>query len=724
MKPVSSKYPYKINLKRAERRKPASEISERQALRELARFYRVQAAYYDVFQRRCQIAPDVLLTVLKCLGAPVEGLSDVPDALREHRKSGWQRLIEPVIVAWDGKWPEIELRLPVRFDRSRLTVEVRYENGVVTESTLDASELPALESVEVEGERYVVRAFSPADECPPGYHWMTVDIEGKTARAMIIAAPTMAYWPERPLRTWGFFLPLYALHSQRSWGTGDFTDMEAMMDWVLGQGGGVIATLPLLPLFLENPVNPSPYSPVSRLLWNEFYVDPSRAPEMEISPEARVILESAAFNEERSSLRENKYVDYQRQMRLKRTVLQQLSQSLYQHGGNRLEELNDFAEQHPHALEYARFRATMEARGTPWQRWPEHMCRGEISSGEYDEDKMRYYLYSQWLAGEQIGGLAGKAQRSGRGLYLDFPLGVHSHGYDAWRYQDSLVSDASVGAPPDAVFTRGQDWGMPPMHPEKARERFYQYYIECIRHHLRYSGILRLDHVMGLHRVFMIPHGMEASHGTYTGYPSEELYAILTLESHRNRSIIVGEDLGTVPPYVRPAMRKHGLGRMYVLQYELDSRLEGGLGHIGDEMVASASTHDMPTFKSYWEGNDIDLRMETGLLDAGRAEKEAEKRREIRGRITSFLRRRGYLTSESESETDVFMALLSYFAGSRAPLVLADLEDLWMETEPQNLPGTVDRPNWCRKARYTLEEITGLEEVQRAISLMNKWRGE
>ncbi len=720
---LTSHYPGTGSIVRGGLETPASSLSEHQALRELARRYRIQTAYYDVHKQRCEVSPDTLLAALRCLGAPVEDTRDVSDALREHKRSVLHRAMAPVIVAWDGKWPVIQLTLPARLAPSPLKLEIDYEDGRHIESDLNTGDLPDFEAREVEGGRFIVKAFSLTGECPFGYHRMRVETAGKRNQSLIISAPARTYWPQPSLRTWGFFLPLYALHSERSWGAGDFNDMDRLMDWIVSQGGDVLATLPLLPQFLEAPCNPSPYSPVSRLLWNEFYIDVTASPELPLSPEARKLMESGSFNQEIKSLKESKYIDYPRQMRLKRKVLEHLCRSLYSQGSQRLGALERFADEHPHALDYARFRATMEKRGASWQNWPEYLHHGNVSASEYEEETARYYLYTQWLSSEHMSHLAGKAREGGTGLYLDFPLGAHAQGYDAWRYREALVVDASVGAPPDAVFTRGQDWGMPPAHPDKSRERFYEYYIACIRHHLQYAGILRLDHVMGLHRVFIIPHGMAADQGTYIGFRSEELYAILTLESHRNQCIIIGEDLGTVPPYVRPAMHQHGLGRMYVLQYELDSRPEGGIGRINDEMVASTSTHDMPTFKSYWEAGDLDLRVETGLLDRASDKKEAEIRRKVRERIVSFLKKRNYLDDDPDSVNDVFVGLASFFAQSRAPLVLIDLEDVWGETEPQNLPGTVDRPNWERKTRYTLEEIENLPEVGGIVNTLNHWRG-
>src|SRR3990172_6909058 len=225
---------------------------------------------------------------------------------------------------------------------------------------------------------------------------------------------------------------------------------------------------------------------------------------------------------------------------------------------------------HPEVEDYARFRATGERQRAPWPSWSRPLCDGVLTEGDYDERARRYHLYVQWVAREQIRVLSEHSRRAGVNLYLDLPLGVHPHSYDVWREREAFVLGVSGGAPPDVVFTQGQDWGFPPLHPEAIREQGYRYVIAYLRHQLQHTTLLRIDHVMGLHRLFWIPKGLEARDGVCVRYPAEELYAIFCLESHRHRASIVGENLGTVPAYVNSAMARHNLHRMYVLQYELD----------------------------------------------------------------------------------------------------------------------------------------------------------
>ena len=249
--------------------------------------------------------------------------------------------------------------------------------------------------------------------------------------------------------------------------------------------------------------------------------------------------------------------------------------------------------------DYARFRAAGERQHAPWPAWPAPLRDGVIKEGDYDEEAMRYHLYVQWLAHQQLQSLSQKAREKGVRLYFDLPLGVHPDGYDVWREPNLFVLGASAGAPPDAFFAKGQDWGLPPLHPERLREQGYRYYIACVRHLLQMAGILRIDHVMGFHRLFFVPRGMKANQGVYVRYRAEEFYALLALEAHHHQAIIVGEDLGTVPPEVRPAMERHGLHRTYVAQFSLTPDARQALLPPSSNMVASLNTHDTPTFAGF-----------------------------------------------------------------------------------------------------------------------------
>jgi 4-alpha-glucanotransferase len=281
--------------------------------------------------------------------------------------------------------------------------------------------------------------------------------------------------------------------------------------------------------------------------------------------------------------------------------------------------------------------------------------------------------------------------------------------------------EASGGAPPDIVFTRGQNWGFPPLHPDKLRQQGYRYYVSCLQHHLRHAGILRIDHVMNLHRLFWIPKGMEAGQGAYVNYRPEEFYAILTLESQRNKTVIVGEDLGTVPSYVRQSMNKYGLHRMYVLQYELMSDSQKSLRKVPKDVVASMDTHDMPPFAAFWQGLDIEDRLELTFLDKATARMERKNRDALKKALVSYLRRQGWL-NDSTPEA-VLEACWTLLGASTARVVLVNLEDLWLERESQNVPATGEkRNNWQKKARFALESFCNMPRVNETLQALNQLR--
>jgi 4-alpha-glucanotransferase len=669
-------------------------------LKTLARLYGVQTSYRDAMGNHVEARPESLLAVLQALGAPLEGPEDVPEALASRREELAERAIEPVIVAWDGRAPAIELRMGESGSAAcHLDLEGGERRGWV---------------VELAPGRPLTLPESPL---PPGYHMLTVEAGGRTAESMVISAPTRAYTGDgRPL--WGVFLPLYALYTQRSWGAGDLSDLETLAEWTSGLGGGVVATLPLLAAFLDEPYEASPYAPASRLFWNEMYLDPRSLPEMEESNAARRLLESADFHREIEALRAMPRVDYPRLLALKRRVLEELAYRFFQKTGGKDDEFESFLSDKPHLSDYAAFRAVGDRRGEPWQSWPERLREGTLAHADYDEEDYRYHLWVQWAAERQMSALAAEARKRGPGLYLDLPLGVHGSSFDVWRERDLFALGASAGAPPDAFFTQGQNWGFPPLKPDALRETGYAHLIECLRHHLEHAGVLRIDHVMQLQRLFWIPDGMEASAGVYVSYPMEELFAVLALESHLHRSIVVGENLGTVAPEIGEAMERHEIQGMYVVQYELQPGSQG-LRPPPAKSVASLNTHDMPTFQSFWLGKDVDDLEALGFFTPEQAREEKERRKALRAQLEAELppeeRRR--------SDGAVLRRLQEHLAASPARMVLVNLEDLWQETEPQNVPGThTERPNWQRKARYSFEEFSRRPEVLELLKKVDELR--
>jgi 4-alpha-glucanotransferase len=696
-------------------------------LNKLAHLWGVQTVYYDVSHQRRRASVETILSVLTALGAPVSSFRDVVPAWRERQSELWQRLLEPVVVAWEGKPPLMTMRLPSNYADLSIDYCLLLENGESDYGRCSLADLPVLAKTELEGQLYVAKQFTLQNRLPWGYHRLILNLQGRSEETLIISAPPAAYAPEAERRSWGLFVPLYALHNDNSWASGSITDLNTLMAWSAERGAGVIATLPLLAHFPDDKPVPSPYRPISRLMWGESYLDMGSVPEMQDCPIARELMASSSFQSQVGALRKASFVDYHQQMRLKRRVLEEMCRCLFASSSDRLGALLGFAGENQSVQDYARFRAAHEKLGTPWQSWPQLAREGTLQGDDFAEPARRYHLYVQWLAEQQIRSLADDAVRKNVQLYFDLPLGVHPNGYDVWCQRRLFVRDFSAGAPPDTVFTKGQVWGSPPLHPDKIREQGYRYTIAYLRHNLRYAGILRIDHVMGLHRLFCIPNGMEASQGAYIRYRSEELYAILTLESHRNRAIIVGEDLGTVPVYVRAEMARHKLYRMYVVQYELASDEVTRLPPIPKNTVASLNTHDMYPFTAFWQGLDIEERLALGLLDKKGAQLERQARQSTRLAIIKLLRNRGLLPGQAADVNAILRACLSLLGGSRARIVLLNMEDLWLETRPQNVPGTGEGcPNWGRKMRYSFEALSQLVEVNeilREIDIIRAKRG-
>jgi 4-alpha-glucanotransferase len=683
-------------------------------LRHLARLHRVQTEYVDVSGRRRHASPEALRGALRALGVPVAGADEVMEARRQRRHALRTRRVEPVVVAWDDAPAGVVLRLPASQTLARLSCLLTLEDGQERAWTTAADDLPARAAVESEGQRIVARWLPLPAGLPPGYHRLRVRCAVEELETLVIAAPSRAYTGpgESPGRLWGLFCPLYALHRRTSWGAGDFSDLQALMEWTQRQRGDLVATLPMLATFFDDDsASVSPYSPASRLFWNEFYLDLARIPELARCEAARAVLESSEFQGEVAALRSEGLIHYGRQMRLKRRVLEPLADWFFAHEAGRSVDFQRFVRASPGVEDYAFFQAAGERYGRRWAVWPEAL-RGPHRDAEVDGRARRYHLYAQWQADQQLRALSDEARARLLTWYVDYPIGVDARSYDVWSHPEAFASGASVGCPPDPVFTKGQDWGFPPPHPDRQREQGYRYLIATLQCHFRYANALRIDHVMGLHRLYWIPGGQDARDGAYVSYPAEEIYAILSVESHRRQAWLVGENLGTVPPQVDRALSRHAVRGMHVLQNELGLDPRRPLGEVPRAVVASVNTHDMPPFAAFWEGHDIGDRLDLGLLTPTTAAEERDVRAGQRRDLVAFLRRSGWLGTDEDTPEAVLRACWEFLAGSSAHVVLLNAEDSWLETAPQNIPNTRDeRPNWRRKTRHTFEDFSRMPAV-------------
>ena len=719
--------------------------SETDSLHKLARLYRVLVRYRDGFRVVREPSREALLAILKELGAPLQSVQDTRAAIAGRREELWSRVLEPVVVLWLGRPPECRLRLPESAAGGTVGCELRFEDGAEQRWADALAELRTQGHALVNGRRYVSKVLPLPAAIPIGYHRLRVEIGSQVHEASLICAPTAAHpFDCSEGRLWGLFLPLYALRTERSWGAGDFSDLGHLLAWTRELGGSAVGTLPLLACYLDEPFDPSPYAPVSRLFWNEFYVDPRAVPELERCPAARALVSSDTFRGEMEGQRQQSSVDYRSQMRLKRGVLEELAKTVMGEPSGRREAFQRYVEERPGLDCYARFRATVERRKELWPQWPRSFRDQGLPEDAFDTGARDYHLYCQWVAEEQLASLARQARAQGPGLYLDLPLGVHSGGFDVWRQPEAFALGVTGGAPPDRFFTSGQNWGFAPQHPENIRGQGYRHFIACLRHHLRHAGVLRIDHAMGLHRLYWIPEGMDARQGVYVQYRPEEFYAILAVESRRHKAVIVGEDLGTAPKYVRARMSEHGLRRMYVAQFSFRPDAEEPLSAVPPNSVAGLNTHDMRPFAGFWREFDIDDQLELGLLREKDARQDRLRRRGVKRALLEHFHfkekqagseqcggaqpasgenegNRG--AGEDEDVRRVVASCLSELASSEAEFLMVNLEDLWEETLSQNTPGTVnERVNWRRKSRHSLEDIRQTPRIVELLRRVNRLR--
>lgn len=669
--------------------------------RRLAEAHGIQSSYIDVSGITRHASEGTLRRVLEIFGAGAATEREAGERLRELKEKRTGELAEPVVVRWKDRRGRA---VPLKLDgKGRAKAVLRLEDG--SERPLKAGargvELPVL---------------------PAGYHTLVVEHGERRRETLVISAPGRVYDDSSAQREWGLFAPLYAVHSEESWGAGNFSDWTRFTCWAGSRGARVVAALPILASFLgERPFEPSPYSPASRLFWNEFYVNVTGLLELAECKEARRLVESAGFKTRLARVRAAELIDYREEARLRREVLELLARKFFEGAGAaRRREFEAFVRARPVVKDYAEFRAATEQAGESWQAWKTGPKGGKLRRSDFSEVARDYHLYVQWAAQEQMEQVLAACEEERVKFYLDLPLGVNPDSYDAWRFRDSFAAETSAGAPPDAFFTKGQDWGFAPLHPERIRENHYRYVIDYLRFQMTHTGMLRLDHVMALHRLYWVPRGLPASEGAYVRYRAEELYAILALESHRHRCVLVGENLGTVPPEVNEAMERHGVRKMYVMQFEEPKG--GKLAAPERHAVASLNTHDMPPFAAHWKGADIPDRVDLGLLPQAAVKNEKAARARWRKNMAEYLRNRKLLEGKP-NRARVLAAVLCWLAKSPAQTVLVSLEDLWGEERPQNVPGTSsERPNWKRKAALTLEEIEGSKGIAKMAAEIQKFR--
>jgi len=538
-------------------------------------------------------------------------------------------------------------------------------------------------------------------------------------------------------RTWGFGLNLYALRSKRNWGIGDFTDLRDFVRYAAGMGAGIVGVNPLHVLHYVEPEAASPYAPTSRYFRNPLYIDIEAVPEYqardERSAKLRAHVASSEFAETLAALRSAPAVAYRAVAAVKWPALEELYAVLRERRGERWAEFRAFAERGGERLErFAIYEAIdgsyarEEGRIRGWLTWPSEYRDASSDAvkqwAEQERRRVDYFKFLQWVADEQLQNVSREAAALSIGLYLDLAVGVELNSADVWSDPSAYVLDETIGAPPDPLGPFGQNWGLPPPDPLALLREGGATFAELLAANMAHAGALRLDHVMALMRLFCIPQGKTAGEGTYVAYPFDELLAIAAAASERARCLIVGEDLGNVPPGFRERLESEGIFSYRLLLFERDD--DGNFrppSAYPELALATGTTHDLPTLSGWAIASDIDARERIGLLPVEVAAVERQARRIEVSRLIDALRTWGELDEpafealhraidtrhrDAQAYDPLVRAAYRFMARSASRLVLVQLDDAIGEFDQVNLPGTFSEyPNWRRKNSLDLDEI-------------------
>lgn len=715
-----------------------------QALQQLCAHHGIASDYLDMWGTRHTVAPEGLLALLAEFDVHIESPPDAEGALAAARQAAWTLALPPVLAiqASDQSW-ELPLRLPASMECIRW--HIRDEDGTRYTGVVDTGALVETARAQHDGRVWSERKLTLALRLAAGYHYLGV--EGVPGETLIVSAPERCYRPaavQEGRKVWGPSVQLYALRSRRNWGMGDFSDLAQLVGQMVERGADLIGLNPLHALFPHQPAQASPYSPSSRQHLNVLYIDVEAVDDFSACETVQRLMRSPEFQARLATLRAAEWVDHAGVAAAKFEALELLFahfRTRHLSGDGRTAQddtgrafLAFVAERGEALYRHALFEALQahfhqaDAAIWGWPVWPQ--AYRDPDSPEAAQfavqhaERVQYQLYLQWLAQRQLAAASDRCQALGMGvgLYMDLAVSVHGAGSDVWNAQACFAVNASVGAPADDFHLLGQCWGLPPLRPDRLRASHYRYFIDTLRANMRAAGALRIDHVMGLMRLFWIPTGQTAHGGAYVHYPLDEMLALVALESQRNRCMVIGEELGTVLETVRTAM-----ARVDVLSYRLlyfERQTNGDFTPVANyppQALVAVGTHDLPTLAGWWRGRDLHLRLQLGQYpDPRRLEQQLLARATDRIRLTLVLLHAGLLSPEQvaqaagqpELSPGVVQAVHAYLAAAPCALMAVQLEDVLGVAEQVNLPGSGEaQPNWRRKLPLDLQALARHEAL-------------
>jgi 4-alpha-glucanotransferase len=688
----------------------------------------VATEYWNWQGEHVVVSTEVVSAVLAALGVDASTPQKAAEALEEHRQTRWRRTLPATVVMREGWTPWFAVHLP---HGSTAEVWVDLEDGG------HRRDLPQqdrwVEPEWIDGVQVGEATFQLPGDLPIGYHRLCARVGGnpEISVSTLIVTPSKLE-PEKLHRTWGWVLQLYSVRSRRSWGIGDLHDLADLAAWsATDLSAGFVLVNPLHAAETSGRMEPSPYLPASRRFGNPIYLRIEDIDEYgDLAPAERdrvraLSLQTRALSEDPTAL------DRDTVWAAKREALQLLFGVRPSIG--RIAEYGAYCDRESQGLiDFATWAAIADVLGPEWSKWPEELQEptspAVVAFRNENPDAVEFHCWLQWQLDDQLARTQARAKAAGMslGVVHDLAVGVHPDGADAWALQNVLAPGIHVGAPPDAFNQQGQDWSQPPWRPNALAETGYAAWRDLVRAVMRHGGGLRIDHILGMFRLWWVTSPERPTEGTYVRYDHEALVGILVLEATRAGVTVVGEDLGTVEPWVRDYLTERGILGTSVLWFERDADGKPLAPERWRELcLATVTTHDLPPTAGYLAGDHVELRHQLGLLTRPVAE-ELEVDEADRDSWLNALRERHLLSNTDGDVERIVEALHRYVAHTPAKLVGVALTDAVGERRTQNQPGTTDEyPNWRVPlggpdgSPVLIEDLPNNQRLRRLIGALN-----
>lgn len=724
-------------------------------IEQIAKARGIANEYVDASGHQVFIARENKIACLKAMGYNVDDEQELAKKFAAERDAFYKAGCEPVVVTYEDSALEISFCLTdEEAQAGNLSYTVTLEDGSKGKGEFAIDINSKHDCYNVAGVDYAIYKATAlgVSTIPLGYHSINVKtaVSRNIKNVRVICCPRACYKPEAIVqgkKVWGPSVQLYTLRSQKNWGIGDFGDLATLIQNLADNGAGFVGVNPIHAAYPSNPESASPYSPSSRRWLNLIYINVENIPEYANCQEAKALVNSPDFQNKLSELRALEYVDYSGVMKLKMQVLQTIFENASEISDKRSRRgkaFKAFCEEGGEALkQMATYDAIMNyfyEKGEQlwgWPVWPKEFQSANSDAvkawaKEYPDD-VEFFEYLQFIADEQLAAADKVAKDNGMtvGIYRDLAVGVSEGSEEIWANGDMYCVKASVGAPPDPLGPLGQNWGLPPMDPSKLVANQYQPIIDLFRANMRHCGSLRIDHAMSLLRLWWVPPATSAKQGAYVYYRVHDLVGILALESVRNKCLIIGEDLGTVPAEMKTILRDAGIHSYKIFFWE--KAQDGGFispKDYVDQAMSALSTHDMPTIVGWWEHKDLELGKSLGLYNEDNARDIGNARRADQQRILDSLHWHGVIDdsiSRDANNCPISQALIDgmqvHMCLGNCALFSTQIEDWISMDKPVNVPGTSNEyPNWRRKLSMNLDEIFRDNHVVELLKKMTNAR--